>query len=86
MNNTPAPAAVSLDTLNHRSRLAMLDVRAQYAIIRELEARINSEPSMLPVLRSAQARLTTLSARYESACAAAVKALNEKMFAKSLEN
>ena len=72
---------MTLDTLNRRSRLAMLDVRAQYAILRELEGRLNSEPSMLPVLRAAQARLTTLNARYESACAAAVSALNEKMFA-----
>lgn len=80
MINALTPAPMTQDTLNRRARVALLDVRAQYTILRELEGRINMEPSLWPILRAARTRLAVLEARHAEAAREAVAAWNEKKF------
>jgi len=61
----------TLATLTRRSQIAMDDLKTQHAICRELSKRINAEPTLVSVLRSANERLSVLQKRYDAACDAA---------------
>jgi hypothetical protein len=61
----------TLATLTRRSQIALDDLKAQHAICRDLSKRVNAEPSLAPILNSANERLAVIQQRYNNASAAA---------------